>query len=112
MWRRSVTTGAIIKASRVLKETFDVLSEPERGAVMKALGTASRMVASCKKRTTELRSELVIVPLGLVDETNSSVTSYGQGYHQTRLRPVMARSIHVPPAPSPDASQNPRWVGF
>ena len=112
MRRKSATIGLIIEASHMLKETVGVLSEPERGAAMQALGTASRRVASCITRATRLRSELVIVPLGLVDETNSSVTSYGQGYRQTRLRPVMARSIHVPPAPSPDASQNPRWVGF
>ena len=59
---RSATTGLIMEASFVLQETVGVLSEPERGAAMLALGTASRRVASCKTRAARLRSELVIVP--------------------------------------------------
>ena len=62
MRRRSATTGFIIEASRVLQETVSGLSEPECGASMGALGTASRRVASCRIRAARSRSELVIVP--------------------------------------------------
>ena len=60
--RRSATTGLIMEASRVLKDTVGVLSEPERGAAMRAFGTSLRRVASCKIRAASSRSELVIVP--------------------------------------------------
>ena len=79
MWRRSVTTGLITKASCVLKETFGMLSEPERGTSIRALVNSSRRVASFITRAESLRSELVIVPLGLADENNYTVTSAGQG---------------------------------
>ena len=62
MQRRSATTELIVKASCVLQEIVGVLSEPERGAAMRSLGTASRRVASCKTRVVSSRSELVIVP--------------------------------------------------
>ena len=62
MRRRSATTGLIMEASHVLQETVCVLSEPERSAAMRALGTASRRVVSCKTRAASSRSELVIVP--------------------------------------------------
>ena len=62
MRRGSVTTGLIMEASCVLQETVGVLSKPEHGASMQALGTASRSLASCKTRSASLRLELVIVP--------------------------------------------------
>ena len=62
MHRRSTNTGSIMEASYMLQETLGVLSEPERGATMRALGTASRRVTSCKMRGANSRSELVIVP--------------------------------------------------
>ena len=61
MRRRSATNGFIIKDSRVIQETVGVLSEPERGANMQALGTASRRVASCRMRVASSESELVIM---------------------------------------------------
>ena len=62
MRRRSATIGLIIEASCVLQETVGVLSEPERGATILALGTALRRVASCRTRAASSRSELVILP--------------------------------------------------
>ena len=62
MRRRSATTRLIMKASHMLQETVGVLSEPERGAAMRALGTALRRVASCKMRAVSSRSELAIRP--------------------------------------------------
>ena len=62
MRRRSATTRLIMEASRMPQETVGVLSEPERSAAMRALGNASRRVASYKTRVVSLRSELVIVP--------------------------------------------------
>ena len=79
MRRRSATTGLIIDALLVLQETVGVLSEPECGAAMRSLGTTSRGVASCRTSLASLRSELVIVLCGLVDDTNSEVKSAGQG---------------------------------
>ena len=90
MQRMSATTKLIIKDLHVLQEMVRVLSEPERGAAIQALGTASRRVASCRTRAAVLRSELVIVSCGLVDETNYEVTSSGQGCRQTRLLPFPA----------------------
>ena len=55
MRRRSATTRLIMKASHMLQETVGVLSEPERGAAMRALGTALRRVASCKMRAVSSR---------------------------------------------------------
>ena len=72
---RSATTGLIIEASCVLQETVAVLSEHDHGAAMRALGTASRRVTSCRTRA----------PLGLVDNTNSAVTYADQEFCQTRL---------------------------
>ena len=112
MRRRYETTGLIAEAPDMLQETVVVFSEPEHGAAMRALGNASRRVASCRTRAASSRYKLVILPLGLVDKTNSAVMSYGQGCRQTRLRPVPSRSSHTPPAPRPDVSQNTRWVGY
>ena len=72
MRRRSATTGLIMKASCVLQETVGVFSEPERGAAILAVGAASRRVASCKMRAASSRSELVILPWGLVEDTRLS----------------------------------------
>ena len=69
----------------MFQETVGMLLEPERGVGMQALGTASRRVASCRMRTVISRSDLVSVQLGLVEKTNSAVTSDGQGCLQTRL---------------------------
>ena len=80
MGRSSATTGLIIEAPRVLKETIGVFSEPECGASMRALGAASRRVASYITRAASSRYELVIVSLGLVGDTGSVVTSDGQVY--------------------------------
>ena len=43
---RSATTGLLLDASRVLQEKMGVLSNPERGAAMVALGHTYRRVAS------------------------------------------------------------------
>ena len=62
MQRRSAITGLILEDSHMLQETVGVLSEPECGAAMQVLGTASRRLASCKMRVASSRPELVIVP--------------------------------------------------
>ena len=61
MWRRSATTGLIMEASRVIKETVGVLSEPEHGAAMQAFGTDLRRMASYKTKAARSRSALMIV---------------------------------------------------
>ena len=60
--KRSGTTGLIMEASHVLQATVGVLSKPERGAFMRALGTALRTLASCKKGAVRSGLELVILP--------------------------------------------------
>ena len=61
----------------MLQEKVGLLSEPERGDAMLALGTASKTVASYKTRAASSISEFVIVPWGLVEnpklETMSGV---------------------------------------
>ena len=64
----------------MLQEKVGVLSEPEHGAAMRALGTASRRVVSCKTRAESSRSELAIVPRGLVENTKYAIMSGGQGF--------------------------------
>ena len=71
MRRRSATTGLIMEASCVLQEKVGVLSEPEHGDAMLALGTASRRVASYKTRAASLISEFVIVPWGFGRESKT-----------------------------------------
>ena len=63
MRRRSETTGLIVKGSRVLQETVGVLSDPERGAAIRASGNATRRVVLWRMRAASSRSEFVIVPL-------------------------------------------------
>ena len=46
MLRRPVTTRLIVETSRVLHDTVGVLSDPEHGAAMRAVGTATRRVVS------------------------------------------------------------------
>ena len=41
MQSRSATPGLIFEALRVLHDTVGVLSDPERGAAMRAAGTAA-----------------------------------------------------------------------
>ena len=45
MRRRFATTGLIIEASNVLHEIVGVLSDPEHGAAMRTVGTATKRVA-------------------------------------------------------------------
>ena len=85
MRRRCATTELVFEALRMLQEAVGVLSEPECGASMLALGNALGRVAYCITRAASSRSELVILPYGLVDETNSEVTSAGQGFRQAIL---------------------------
>ena len=85
MRRRSATTELIMEASCVLQKNVGVLYEHEHGAVMLALGTASRRIASCKTRAASLRSEFAIVSWGLVEDTKLATMSGGQGSCQTRF---------------------------
>ena len=61
MGRRSAATRLTIEALRVLQETVGVLSEPEHGEAMQALGTALRRVASCRTGAASSRYEFMIV---------------------------------------------------
>ena len=61
----------------MLQETVGVLSDPESRAAILALETASRRVASYKTRAVSSRSELVIVPWGLVKDTKLATISGG-----------------------------------
>ena len=62
MGRRSAATRLTIEALRVLQEMVGMLSKPERGAYMQALGTALRRVDSCRTRAASSRYEFMIVP--------------------------------------------------
>ena len=58
MWmrRRSVITGLIVEALRVLHETVGVLSDPEHGADMRASRAAARMIA-CEEREWQTQGQ-------------------------------------------------------
>ena len=109
--RRSATNGLIVYTSLVLQETVGVLSDPERDAASLVSGTAARRVTSQRTSVASSRSELAIVPSLFVDETRLAMMSAGQGWRHTKSCPEQDGSNHTPPAPSPKASQNPRWVG-
>ena len=79
MQRRSVTTGLIVKALRVLQGTVRVLSNPEFGTAMRASGTDSRRVAWWRMRTGSSRSDFMIVPLIFFNKNKSAMMSGGQG---------------------------------
>ena len=79
MRRRSATTGLVAEASCVLHKMVVVLSGLECGAAMRAVGTSIRRVASWRMRATSSRSDFVIVPLRLFDETKSAMMSSSQG---------------------------------
>ena len=109
--KRSATTGFIVEASSMLQETVGVLSDPEQGAASLVSGTATSRVASWRTSAASSKSKLVIVPSLFVEETRSEMISAGQGWRHTRSFPKQDVSSHTPPALSPEASQNPRWVG-
>ena len=100
-----------VEASFVLQETVGVLSDPERGAASLASGTAASRVALWRTNLARSKSEFVIVPSLFVNETRLAMMSGGQGWCHTRSFPELEGSSHTPPAPRPEASQNPRWVG-
>ena len=85
MRSRSATTGFIVEASCMLRETVGVLSDLECGATMHVSGTASRRVASWRTRAASYRSGFVVVTLIFFNETKSAMMSGGQGCHQTRM---------------------------
>ena len=85
IWRRYANTRLIVKVSRLLQEMMGMLSEHECCAAIQTSETASMRAASCRERAESSRSELAIVPFGLVDETNYDMMSAGQGYQQTRF---------------------------
>ena len=95
----------------MLQETVGVLSNPERGAASLASGTDVSRVASWRTSAASSKSEFVIVPSLFIDDTRSAMMSSGQGWRHARSFPELDGSSHKPPAPSPEASQNPRWVG-
>ena len=88
-----------------------MLSKPEQGANSLASGTAVSRVTSWRTGATSSRSELVIALYLFVEETSLAMMSAGQGWRHTRSSPKQDGSSHTPPVPSPEASQNPRWVG-
>ena len=108
----SATTRFIVEASFVLQETVRFLSNPKKGAASLASGTAASWVASWGTSAAGSRSELVINFSMFEEETRSAVMSSGQGWSHTRSFPEQDGYSHTPPYPSPEASQNPRWVGL
>ena len=79
MQRRSEITGLVVEDLRVLHKTVGMLSDPERGADMRAVGTDARRVTSWRTRTASLRLKFVIVPSIYFDEIKSAMMSSSQG---------------------------------
>ena len=96
----------------MLMETVGVSSNPGQGVASMASGTAVSRVASLRTSAASSRLELVIVSSLFMDDTRSEMMSSGQGWRHTRSFPELDGSIHTPPAPSPEALQNPIWVGL
>ena len=67
MQRWSVTTRLVVEASCMLHDTVGVLSDLDRGAAMRAVGTDTMNVASQRTRAVSSRSELAILPSIFVD---------------------------------------------
>ena len=112
MQRRYATIGFIIDASLVLQKIVRLLSEPEWGVSSLTSGTAVRRVSSWRTSAAISRSELVIIPSLSVVETKLATVFADQGLRQTKSYPERNGSNHTPPISIPEASQNPRWVGF
>ena len=108
---RSAATGLIVDSSLVIQETVILLSVPEHWAAIHASGTDERSVALCRMITANTRLEFVIVPSLFVEDSSLAMMSSGQGWRHTKYCPNNEGSIHTPPDPRPEASQNPRWVG-
>ena len=69
----STTTRLVVVASRVIHDMVVVLSEPEQGSAMLALGTSTIRVVLWRTREVNSRYELVIAPPGLVSNTKELV---------------------------------------
>ena len=108
MRKRSATTKLVVDASLVLQETVGVLSDPNQGAAIVDSGHVSSRVASWRTRAASLRSEFLRVPSGFLSNISALMMSGGQGYRHTRLFPDPYGFSHTPPAPMPEALQNPR----
>ena len=66
---------------------------------------------SCNNRPASSKSEFVIPPVGFYQVSRSATMSSGHCKRQTKFFPLPSGSIHTPPAPMPEALQNPRAVG-
>ena len=71
----STTTRLMVVASRVIHDMVVVLSEPEQGSAMLALGTSAIRVVLWSTREVNSRYELVITPPRLVSNTKELVVS-------------------------------------
>ena len=63
----------------MLHNTVGMLTDPECGAAMCAVETATRRVALWRTRAESSRSDFVIVPLRFLDKTNSVIIPVSQG---------------------------------
>ena len=97
MQRSSTTTGFIVKSSCVLHEMVGVLSDPEHGTAMCAVGTAARMVASWRTSMASSRPKFLILTSRFVNDTKSAMMSDGQGWLHTQLRLDLEGSSYTPP---------------
>ena len=66
---------------------------------------------SYNNRPASSKSKFVIPPVGFYQVSRSATMSSGHCKRQTKFFPVPSGSIHTPPAPTPEALQNPRAVG-
>ena len=86
--KRFETTGLIVDASRVLQETVDVLSDPNRGAAIVASGHVSSRAASWRTRAASSRLKMFVrVPSGFLYQISALMMFGGQGCRHTRLVP-------------------------
>ena len=104
----SATTGLMVDASLVLQETVGMLYDSDRGASIVASRHVSSRVASWRTRVASSGSEFVRVPSEFLYKISALMKSGGQGCRHKRLAPNPGGFIHTPPAPMPEASQNPR----
>ena len=79
MRRRSTNNVLIVEASCVSHKKVSLLSDPDCGAPIRAVGTANIRMASWRMRVVSSRSEFVIVLSIFVDETKYVMMSGGQG---------------------------------
>ena len=102
MMRRLYTTVLMVEELRKVRADFGVLQLPDVGVRHVRETLMELMTVSWRTSFANSRSELVMVPPGLVNLNSCQII------RQMTLVPYLFGSIQTPPEPFPEASVKPR----